>query len=162
MNTIAELITNNTWLISAFVVIVVFRRVKKHFSNGNEFRLSRLYSKLGDHTETIGMFASKQAAEDKKAELLSALPSLSLGIDMIPISTYRGREGNLVYELVVHEKEAAKTATGAESVFFFTLSKYLDDIQKRYSSNGEKTVDIKVYEIGKVVESFTYCEAVTE
>lgn len=135
-------------IITAVIVWGVIRWMTKNNTRGNEFQLYRVYYRYGgsERSITVGIFGSKDKAEEALNDLESKNTSdgMKYGFSKVAISTFRGREGNLVYEW-------SSNNAGADNYFFFTKTDYLEEIKRRLEGSDKgNTGNIKSYEINKL------------
>jgi hypothetical protein len=120
-------------VLSGLTAVAVIRLITRKNTRGNEFHLYRLYSAYegSDRSSTVGVFSDMaKAGEAQKNYEQNPVPGIYYGINKVIVNTYRGREGNTVYEW-----KAGIADPG--SYFFFTRSDYLEELKKMLTRANE-------------------------
>ncbi|WP_026662095.1 hypothetical protein [Butyrivibrio proteoclasticus] len=135
-----------TGIISGMVACGVVTFITRKNTRGNEFHLYRLYSAYegSNLSSTIGVYSDmNKAGEMLKSLEDSAVAGMKYGISKVIVNTFKGREGNTIYEW-------KKSVSDPDSYFFFTRSEYVEELGKRFMGADHNGIgEFKTFEIDR-------------
>ncbi len=133
-------------IVSGLIACGVVTFITRKNTKGNEFHLYRLYSayKGSRLSTTVGIFSDMEKAGENQKELEdSTAPGIQYGISKVTVNTYKGREGNTVYEW-------KRNVADPESYFFFTRSECLEELGKiLMGANHDNAGEFRTFEIDR-------------